>query len=248
MELERLVLGLITAILLPYSIPAIRMRLAVALAVSTGYAVYTLLPVALSIKPLVLLPLCLAASWALAHLVRGDEDMQGSPRIFLPDGVQKFTLVPTSLTALTVLSAAAVYGVPQMLEATGEIIMDDGMAIVISGFLISTFVGGEVVTHILRPFSAELKKVDEEQMAPLKGAGTVIGWLERSLTFIFVVAGRPEAVAVVVAIKALARFPELQSHQKRFAEYFLIGTMTSIGVALLTAVIVRIAIGVNALG
>lgn len=247
MELERVILGLVVAVLLPYSVPALRTRSTVAVASSTLYSGYTLYPVFLSWEPFLLIPLCGTISYGLVQLARHDADMQGSPLLFLPAEVRKYTLVPLGAALIATLSTLAMYGVPEMLNATHEFILDNTVGIAVSGFLIATFVGGEVVTHTLHPFSAELKKAEEEEMTPLKGAGTVIGWLERSLTFLLVGAGQSEAVLAVVGIKALARFSELQANQKRFAEYFLIGTMSSIGFAVLVAATVRLAVGERAL-
>jgi hypothetical protein len=68
----------------------------------------------------------------------------------------------------------------------------------------------------------------------LPNAGKYIGWLERSLVLTFIVAGYPDGVGLLLAAKALARYPEIKSDVKgHFAEYFLIGTLTSVTVALL---------------
>lgn len=61
------------------------------------------------------------------------------------------------------------------------------------------------------------------------GAGELIGLLERGITFVLVVSGALPAVGFVIAAKAAARFPEFKD--KAFAEYFLIGTLTSAGLA-----------------
>ena len=48
------------------------------------------------------------------------------------------------------------------------------------------------------------------------------------------VARYPEGIGLLLAAKALARYPEIKSDEKfHFAEYFLIGTLTSVSVALL---------------
>ncbi|MFW5416817.1 hypothetical protein J0910_09365 [Nocardiopsis sp. CNT-189] len=248
MELERVVIGLVTAALLPYSIPMVRPRRVTALALTAGYALYSLAPGLLSWAALLLLALCLGASWLLGRLAKADANMQGSPRLFRPAGTARFIYVPFALAVLLALASGLLYGGALLTRATGELILDDSTALVVSGLLVATFVGGEVVTHTLHPFYAELKKAEAEEMEPLRGAGTAIGWLERSMTYAFAVAGQPEAVAVVVGIKALARFPELKSNQKRFAEYFLIGSMSSIGFALLVAAVVRVLLGERALG
>ena len=69
------------------------------------------------------------------------------------------------------------------------------------------------------------------------GAGEVIGVLERLVTFALVLAGGLPAVGFVVAAKAAARFPEFKD--KAFAEYFLIGTLTSVGLALVLGLMLR---------
>jgi len=68
------------------------------------------------------------------------------------------------------------------------------------------------------------------------GAGEVIGVLERLVTFVLVASGAFTAVGFVMAAKAAARFPLFK--EKAFAEYFLIGTLTSVGLALLLGLLV----------
>lgn len=67
------------------------------------------------------------------------------------------------------------------------------------------------------------------------GAGEVIGVLERLLAFVLILHQAPTAVAIGIAAKSAVRFPEFKD--KQFAEYFLIGTLTSIGIGILAAVL-----------
>lgn len=69
----------------------------------------------------------------------------------------------------------------------------------------------------------------EEGPVELSNAGLYIGWLERLLILFAVVARSPEAVGFVVAAKSIVRFPSLKD--RPFAEYFLIGTLLSVIVA-----------------
>jgi hypothetical protein len=71
--------------------------------------------------------------------------------------------------------------------------------------------------------------VDAERM------GETIGVLERLLVVVLVPSGGPAAVGFVVAAKTLARFKEL--NKKRFAERYLLGTMTGVTVALTSALV-----------
>jgi hypothetical protein len=72
------------------------------------------------------------------------------------------------------------------------------------------------------------------------GAGEVIGVLERMATFVLVASGAFTAVGFVIAAKAAARFPLFK--ETAFAEYFLIGTLTSVGLALLLGLLVSSAL------
>ena len=67
----------------------------------------------------------------------------------------------------------------------------------------------------------------------LPAAGKYIGWLERALIITFLVTGNPQAIGLLIAAKALVRYPEIKEDTKgHFAEYFLIGTLTSVSLAL----------------
>lgn len=73
----------------------------------------------------------------------------------------------------------------------------------------------------------------EEEIYPLIGAGEVIGILERLITFVLVSVGGFAAVGFVGAAKAAVRSPQFK--KREFAEHFLIGTLCSVGAAVLTA-------------
>jgi len=67
----------------------------------------------------------------------------------------------------------------------------------------------------------------------LKRAGTVIGVLERLFTVTLVLLGQYAAITILFAAKSIVRFGEAK--ERRFAEYYLVGTLASILFALLTA-------------
>lgn len=67
--------------------------------------------------------------------------------------------------------------------------------------------------------------------------GRVIGLLERMLIYFFVLNGQFGAVGFTLAAKGFTRFKELEN--RGFAEYVLIGTLLSSGVAMLIAVAFR---------
>lgn len=96
--------------------------------------------------------------------------------------------------------------------------------------------GGPLTTSVLALVDRGNTRAQSTQKAGevLRG-GALIGALERGAVYGSIVAGWPEGVAVVLAIKGLARYPELRSPDQpasvtpqAVAERFIIGTFTSV--------------------
>ncbi|MCY0904668.1 hypothetical protein [Arthrobacter sp. H14-L1] len=68
--------------------------------------------------------------------------------------------------------------------------------------------------------------------------GLVIGFLERTAVVVAVLADQPVAIAYVVAIKGLGRYPELRQSPAA-SERFIIGTLSSMLWAAAVAVLVK---------
>ncbi len=92
--------------------------------------------------------------------------------------------------------------------------------------------GTTIVRLVLERFPSVVPK-DERGYA----MGRTIGLLERSLIFILVLLGQWGALGLVLAAKSIARFKELS--EQHFADYYLIGTLTSILVAIVSGVLVK---------
>lgn len=67
--------------------------------------------------------------------------------------------------------------------------------------------------------------------------GTYVGMLERALILTFLLFEATAAVGFVVAAKSVARFKELED--RSFAEYYLVGTLTSVVVAVAGYLVLR---------
>ncbi|AFR48969.1 hypothetical protein [Gordonia sp. KTR9] len=63
------------------------------------------------------------------------------------------------------------------------------------------------------------------EAGPLRG-GRVIGYLERLAVVTTLMAGWPEGLAIILAVKSLARYPELRAPHA--AEQFIMGTFASV--------------------
>jgi uncharacterized protein DUF3307 len=76
--------------------------------------------------------------------------------------------------------------------------------------------------------------------------GATIGVLERLLIVAFVLTGSAAAIGFVVAAKTLARFRQLDDRD--FAEYYLLGTLASVAVALGSGLVAAAALSTLGLG
>jgi hypothetical protein len=75
----------------------------------------------------------------------------------------------------------------------------------------------------------------------LEDAGTYIGILERILVFVFIILNQWAAVGFLITAKSVFRFGDLSAAKERkLTEYVLIGTLISFGIAIITAVLVKL--------
>lgn len=129
------------------------------------------------------------------------------------------------------------------------IVDDDRFVVIISGLLIAVFGCQQLIGRIVRPLVKKIlenieKGEFEESVGDFIKSGPHVGWIERFILFSFLVSGNPAAAALVVTAKSLARFPEIQQAEKLVGDYYLVGTLTSVAVALATSSITRVALGI----
>lgn len=109
--------------------------------------------------------------------------------------------------------------------------------IYVIAYLITICVGSPLVEYVLQRigFTEEQKKTFMK--SGIIGAGKIIGMLERTLTLTFIFMNQPTAIAIIFAAKSIIRFETAK--ERPYAEYYLIGTLTSITFATLIGVIAR---------
>ncbi len=112
---------------------------------------------------------------------------------------------------------------------------------VVLGASASVLCGGVVTTCVLALADAAARPGGARVQPTVLRGGTWIGALERLALTATLVAGWPEGLAAVVAVKAFARYPELKAGPGTGAvERFIIGTFTSLGWAAICAGIVLV--------
>ena len=102
-------------------------------------------------------------------------------------------------------------------------------------YVLVIFGGGYFIRALIGPLWKEEQGQTTKEHEEVINAGLYIGWLERFLVLTALFLQSPATVGFILAAKSIARYPELKS--VRFAEYFLIGTLLSVTIAIGGAII-----------
>ena len=109
----------------------------------------------------------------------------------------------------------------------------------VSLFVFIVFGGGFFTGILCKRFLAGL---NSEKKPGIERAGRYIGILERSLVLTAVLFGKMEFIGYIFAAKSIARYPEMKEGS-HFAEYYLIGTLTSISIAFFGGLLLKYLLG-----
>ena len=112
--------------------------------------------------------------------------------------------------------------------------------VIIAGFAFNGKGGTAVVRLLLNRFPAISELLGNDRTGAY-AMGQMIGNLERFILYLLVLLGHWGALGFVIAAKSIARFKELD--EKGFADYYLIGTLASVLVALISGVMVGLIVG-----
>ncbi|HWC18435.1 MAG TPA: hypothetical protein VG498_15545 [Terriglobales bacterium] len=108
----------------------------------------------------------------------------------------------------------------------------------VSAVVLFTFRGGtHIVRGLLEKCGSVIMAVGATSQATEIQRGRWIGNLERALLLAIIADGSYPAIAFLIAAKGLIRSKELENRD--FAEYFLVGTLASIAVALAAGILIR---------
>jgi hypothetical protein len=180
---------------------------------------------------LLLLVLVHAASDFAEYTLRpGRSD---STRALVIDQMWHAFTVAVAAGLLAGIGHAEIQDVVQRLQASRTRLLP---ALVV--YVAVVFGGGYLVRNLTKPllggFDSSIAG-HGQTMKELRNAGMYIGWLERFLVLSALVLHSPATIGLILTAKSIVRFPELKD--VRFAEYFLIGTLLSISVALIGGII-----------
>lgn len=106
-------------------------------------------------------------------------------------------------------------------------------AIVITGWLLLWKPTGITIEKLTKKYHKEIDKSDKDKSLP--EAGEMIGLLERTLIFIFLLQGQLGAVGFLITAKSILRYSDHKQVKNpiRLSEYVIIGTMMSFSAAII---------------
>jgi hypothetical protein len=180
----------------------------------------------------------IAVSLSVVHLLVDWAKASSTKSRLLPDNAFAFVLDQTA-HLLTVIAAAFILAPPSLqafqfwvarIRALQEQIL---LVSVVYVFVI--FGGGYFIRGLIAPLWKDEPGQRKEEHEEVINAGLYIGWLERFLVLTALFLQSPATVGFILAAKSIARYPELKSI--RFAEYFLIGTLLSVTIAIGGAIV-----------
>ncbi len=95
-----------------------------------------------------------------------------------------------------------------------------------------------LIREIFKFYKIKLTETQKDNNE-LPNAGKLIGNIERILTFTLIILGQYAAIGFIMTAKSVLRFKEAQTQK---AEYVLIGTMLSFGIAIMIGIIIQLII------
>lgn len=112
------------------------------------------------------------------------------------------------------------------------------LLILITGITVSVKAGGILIGLAVKPFTDQIQKDDFR--GGLERGGKVIGYLERSLIFLFVLMDYVAGIGFLIAAKSVLRFGEVKERENWMrAEYIIIGTLMSYGYGVFIAYLTK---------
>jgi hypothetical protein len=167
--------------------------------------------------------------WAKIRIAKIPRITDGA-LLFLADQAMHLITIAGAALWCSALPQNALAGMLQALRSRREVILA-----VLVIYVASVFPPGYIIRYLTKSLVSGLPTKDSDQSSDeLQNAGMYIGWLERTLILIAMVLRSPAAIGLVLTAKSIVRYQELRS--ARFVEYFLIGTLLSMVLAMLAGI------------
>jgi len=191
-----------------------------------------------------------AVSLSVIHLLVDWAKVSSIKSRLLPDNALVF-LLDQAIHLLTVIGAVFFLVHPSVQTLVFWLTrirsLQEKILLVTVVYVLVIFGGGYLIRALIAPLWKEEQGKETIEHEEVINAGLYIGWLERFLVLTALFLQSPATVGFILAAKSIARYPELKS--VRFAEYFLIGTLLSVAIAIGGAIVLlKVLYGTVAIG
>ncbi|MET9624412.1 hypothetical protein ABZZ37_27105 [Streptomyces sp. NPDC006464] len=252
METARVFFGLAAPLVVSWERDWFRDRPWPAILLTLAYGGYAIAPYRHETKPWIALAAAGLLALGAAILLHRPGTLSPGFSVTTPvtlgpmSGARKSGAFVIGLAGLIGLWAAA----PTTVDLGNRLLLSDRVTVMFSAMLLAVFGGGSLVKAATDPVEREIHALaagPAKTMALqlIDSGGRNIGLFERGILFLFLAAGQPEAAALVLAAKALARAPV--DHVNHASKYFLVGTLVSVLAAAAMSMAARTAVGLSAL-
>ena len=152
------------------------------------------------------------------------------------DSNRRLWFVSDQILHICVIGGIALLYSKQTIDFT---FFDNKFWIVTTGLLLLTKPTSIVIKIIISIWTP----TSQDGENSLVNAGNYIGILERLFVFGFILTGHFEAIGFLLGAKSIFRFGDLmEAKERKLTEYVLIGTLLSFGIAMLTGLLVQVAL------
>lgn len=157
-------------------------------------------------------------------------------RLYLPSKNHKVTwFLLDQFLHLMVLTAVVVWW--QQKEVSAEFLQNPLFLIYATGIVFVTLPSSVIIRVMVSRWYDVAKTPNDDT---LQNAGSYIGILERLFILVFILTGRWEGVGFLIAAKSIFRFADIKGNpDRKLTEYFLIGTLLSMGLAMITGLVMN---------
>jgi len=169
--------------------------------------------------------------WLPALVIMASHLLIDIIRLYLPSKNHKTVwFLLDQFLHLIVLAAVVVWW--KQIEVTVAFLQNPLFLIYATGVVFVTLPSSVIIRVMVSRWYDVAKTPNDDT---LQNAGSYIGMLERLFILVFILTGRWEGVGFLIAAKSIFRFADIKGNpDRKLTEYFLIGTLLSMGLAILT--------------
>lgn len=170
-------------------------------------------------------------------LIVGSHGLIDWIKLRLNGHVHDLSLFLSDQLAHLLIILGVAHWISPLVDFSSPLQLPENMLLLLLSFILLTSVSAVLIQKVMSLWLF----ADEQKNEALPGAGRYIGMLERLFVFGFVVMQQWQAVGWLIAAKSILRYSDLsRSKDRKLTEYVLIGTLMSIGAALLIAVVYQL--------